>query len=147
MKNIIFSFVFFAFLTSCGKEEFVSSQEQSLEKRAVGTVVRVTNLDNSVSNYDSPNTKVDQDSDDGFLVTLNYGKISAFTIPALQVVVIEEEDKLTIIKNPGSYQTTYTEQTQVVFTEENNSYLKAVMTPGGNANGISFIIIDDTEGF
>src|SRR5690606_7324081 len=133
MKNVIFSILMLSLLASCTKESASTYAETaSVENRATGTLVRVTNLDNSVTNYNSPNVRVDQDAQNGFLVTLDYGKPSASSVYALQVIVIEEEDELTVIQNPGPYQTTYTDQTQVSVTEESNSYLKAILTPSGN---------------
>ena len=135
-------------LASCTKETSLSNAEPApVETRATGTLVRVTNLDNSVTTYDSPKFRVDQDAENGFLVTLDYGKISAFSVYALQVIVVEEEDELSIIQNPEMFQTNYTDQTQVSITEESNSYLKAILTPSGNVIGMSFIVVDEIDGW
>jgi len=149
MKNVIFSILFLSLLGSCNSNQdvFLPQTDAVIENRAKGTTVRVTNLDNSVTTYDSPKIRVDQDAQNGFLITIDYGKISAFSVYALEVTVVEAEDELTIIQNPGQNEVTFTDRTQVVISEENNSYLKAVMSPTGNANGTSFIVIDEIDGF
>ncbi|MFZ1706032.1 MAG: hypothetical protein WAT79_16925 [Saprospiraceae bacterium] len=51
--------------------------------------------------YYSPNTSVDHDVQKGLLVMQNYGKVSDSFVYALEVEIIEDEDELTIIQNPG----------------------------------------------
>ena len=136
---------------SCSSEENVEanaiSDKVALTRSAGNMTVEITKLDRSTVNLTIKSISIGHLAGSGFSVVTNPGELNANNYVAQSIIVVEPDNEMRAILNPGANQTTYTNKGLMNVSDDDQVGLRVYLSPG-NINTTAFSIgNDEVDGF
>ena len=149
--KLISFFTYLFFLMSCSSEENVEanaiSDKVALTRSAGNMTVEITKLDRSTVNLTIKSISIGHLAGSGFSVVTNPGELNANNYVAQSIIVVEPDNEMRAILNPGANQTTYTNKGLMNVSDDDQVGLRINLSPG-NINTTAFSIgNDEVDGF